>query len=452
MVFEPYRIKAVEPIRLLSKSDRKRAISKAHYNLFNLRAEDIYIDLLTDSGTGAMSDSQWAAIMRGDESYAGSRSFYTFRDTVQMLFGFEHVLPSHQGRSAELVLMTHFMGKGKVSPGNIHFDTTTAHIEFQGGEARSFVIHEARDPDDLHPFKGNFDTGRLKDFLKTDASRVGIVVATLTCNSGGGQPVSLANLREVSALCRKYKVKLFIDAARITENAYFIHERESECKKWGIRRILKACCDLADGMWMSAKKDGLGNIGGFIAVRDEALYDELKQYTILFDGFPTYGGLAGRDLEALAIGLREATDTDFLKWRIGQVALLGGWLEAAGIRCMKPFGGHGVYIDARHFMPHVPPEHFPGQALSVYGYIEGGIRTCEIGPILRGRDPKTGLHKPGLDLVRLAIPRRVYTLNHMSHVADTFRRLKKSAGSLRGMKFEFEAPRLAHFSSRFEWI
>jgi tryptophanase len=452
MVFEPYRIKTFEPISLLSKSERKRAIQAAHYNLFNLRAEDIYIDLLTDSGTGSMSDSQWAAIMRGDESYAGSRSFYAFRDVVHSLFGFEFVLPSHQGRSAELVLMTHFMCKGKLSPGNIHFDTTTAHIEFQGGEALSFVIPEAHDPDNLHPFKGNFDVGRLDAFLKKDAGRVGLVVATLTCNSGGGQPVSLANLREVSAVCRKHRVQLFIDSARITENAYFIREREPECRRWSIRRILRACCDLVDGMWMSAKKDGLGNIGGFIAVRDEATYDALKQYTILFDGFPTYGGLAGRDLEALAVGLKEATDLEYLKWRIGQVAQLGSWLEEGGVRCIKPFGGHGVYIDARHFLPHVPEEHFPGQALSVYCYIEGGIRTCEIGPILRGRDPQTGRHKPGLDLVRLAIPRRVYTLNQMRHVADTFIELKRNAKSLRGMKFAYEAPRLAHFSSSFDWI
>lgn len=451
MVFEPYRIKAVEPIRLLTKNDRKRAIQAASYNLFNLRAEDIYIDLLTDSGTGAMSDTQWAALMHGDESYAGSRSFFTFKDTVKMLFGFEYVLPSHQGRSAELVLMSHFMDKGKVSPGNMHFDTTTAHIEFRGGKTMSFVIPEAHDPDNLHPFKGNFDTEKLGVYLKKESTNVGLVVATLTCNSGGGQPVSLANLREVSAICKKNKVKLFYDSARITENAFFIREREPECKRWSIRRILRACCELADGMWMSAKKDGLGNIGGFIAVRDAETFDALKQYTILFDGFITYGGLAGRDLEALAVGLKEATDLDYLKWRTGQVAQLGQWLEDGGVKCVKPFGGHGVYVDAKRFIEHIQESQFPGQALSVYGYIEGGIRTCEIGPILRGRDPETGKHRPGPDLVRLAIPRRVYTMNHMKHVADTFIDLKKNARSLRGMKFTQEAPRLAHFSSKFDW-
>ncbi len=452
MVFEPYRIKTVEPIRLLSRNERKRAIQAANYNLFNLRADDIYVDLLTDSGTGSMSDTQWAALMRGDESYAGSRSFFAFKDTIDMLFGFEHVLPSHQGRSAELVLMSHFMQQGKVSPGNIHFDTTTAHIEFRGGKAVSFVIPEAHDPDNLHPFKGNFDVGKLSSYLKKESKNVGLVVATLTCNSGGGQPVSLANLREVSAVCKKYKVNLFFDSARITENAFFIREREAECKRWSIRRILRSCCELADGMWMSAKKDGLGNIGGFIAVRDKDIYDELKQFTILFDGFVTYGGLAGRDLEALSVGLKEATDLDYLKWRTGQVAQLGQWLEECGITCVKPFGGHGVYIDAKRFLEHVPESQFPGQALSVYGYIEGGIRTCEIGPILRGRDLETGEHKPGQDLVRLAVPRRVYTMNHMRHVADTFIELKRNSRGLRGMRFTYEAPRLAHFSSKFDWI
>jgi len=451
MIYEPYRNKTVEPIRLLTRSQRKTSIQAAHYNLFNLRSEDIYIDLLTDSGTGAMSDTQWSALMRGDESYAGSKSFFRLKEAVNSLLGFEYFIPAHQGRSAELVLMSHFVGKGQISPGNIHFDTTTAHIEFQGGTAKSFVIPEANDPNNMHPFKGNFDVEKLEGFLKTHSKNVSLVIATLTCNSGGGQPVSLENLKDVSRLCKQYGVQFFFDAARITENAYFIKTREAEYKKWTIRRILRACCDLADGLWMSAKKDGLGNIGGFIAVRNEGLYETLKKYTILFDGFPTYGGLAGRDLEVLAVGLKEATDIDYLRWRTGQVAQLGMWLEESGITCIKPFGGHGVYIDARRFMPQIPEDQFPGQALSVYGYIEGGIRSCEIGPILRGRDPKTGKHKPGLDLVRLAIPRRVYSMNHMRHVADTFIALKKSAGMLRGMKFTYEAPLLAHFSSKFDW-
>lgn len=451
MVFEPYRIKAVEEIRLLPKGQRRQNIQVAHYNLFNLRAEDVYIDLLTDSGTGSMSDRQWAALMRGDESYAGSRSYYALRDTVRMLFGFEFVLPAHQGRSAELVVMSHFIKKGTVSPGNIHFDTTTAHIEFQGGRALSFVVPEANDTEDLFPFKGNIDTEKLGKYLAKNARRVGLVVVTLTCNSGGGQPVSLENLRAVSKLARKHKVPLFYDAARMIENAYFIKTREPECKRWSIRRILRACSDLADGIWLSAKKDGLAHIGGFIAVREQELYDAFKEFTILFDGFQTYGGLAGRDLEVIAVGLREATDLNYLRWRTGQVSTLGEWLEEGGVSCMKPFGGHAVYIDAERFMPDVPLDEYPGHALSVYGYIEGGVRSCEIGRIARGRDPKTGKEKSGLELVRLAVPRRVYTLNHLRHAADTFLSLKAKAKSLRGMKFTYEAPNLRHFSSRFDW-
>ncbi|MEP0815239.1 MAG: tryptophanase [bacterium] len=451
MPIEPYRIKATEPVRLLTRSRRLAAINRADFNPFNLRSEDIYVDLLTDSGTGSMTDRQWAALLRGDESYAGSRSFYAFKETVSDLFGFDYVLPAHQGRSAELVVMTHFIKKGMVSPGNIHFDTTTAHIEFQGGIAKSFVVSNAMDIDDLSPFKGNIDTGRLGAFLSKNSANTGLVVLTLTCNSGGGQPVSLANIREVSKTVRKFGVPLFFDAARITENAYFIKTREYGYAGKSIRSILRECCKYADGMWMSAKKDGLGNIGGFIAVRDPALYDELKQYTILFDGFVTYGGLAGRDLEALAVGLREATDIDYLRWRTGQVAALGAMLEDGGVRCMKPFGGHAIYIDASSFLPHIPPSKYPGQALAVYGYIEGGVRSCEIGPILRGRDPKTGKDRPGLDLVRLAIPRRVYTMNHLEHVAETFIKLRQKSSLLRGMKFTYEAPRLRHFSSKFGW-
>ena len=451
MVFEPYRIKTTEPIRLLPRSRRVRAIRNAGYNVFNLRAEDVYIDLLTDSGTGSMTDSQWAAVMRGDESYAGSRSFFTLKDTIKKLFGFDFVLPAHQGRSAELVLMTHFVKDGDFSVGNIHFDTTTAHIEFQGGTAVSCVIPEAHDPNAILPFKGDIDIQKFEKFIKQNRKKTTLAVVTMTCNSGGGQPVSVANLREVSAVCKKHKLPLFLDAARITENAFFIKEREAEFKRASIQKILRECCALADGMWMSAKKDGLGNIGGFIAMRDEKLFDELKQYTILFDGFITYGGMAGRDLEALAIGLVEATDLDYLRWRVNQVAQLGQWLEDGGVTCMKPFGGHAVYICAKAFMPHIPESKFPGQALSVYGYIEGAVRSCEIGPVLRGRDPATGKDKPGLDLVRLAVPRRVYTMNQMRHVADTFVSLKKRAGKLSGMKFLSEAPRLRHFSSTFDW-
>ncbi len=451
MVFEPYRIKTTEPIRLLSKSGRAAAIKAAKYNLFNLRSEDIYVDLLTDSGTGSMTDSQWAAIMRGDESYAGSRSFYRFKDTIKRLFGFDFVLPSHQGRSAELVLMSHFVKSGDFSVGNIHFDTTTAHIEFRGGTAVSCVVPEAHDPNAILPFKGDIDVAKFAKFVRENRKKTTLAVVTMTCNSGGGQPVSVANLREVSAACRKLKLPLFLDAARITENAFFIKTREPEFRRASIAKILRECCNLADGMWMSAKKDGLGNIGGFIAMRDEKLYDELKQYTILFDGFVTYGGLAGRDLEALATGLEEATDLDYLRWRVGQVEQLGKWLEEGGVTCMKPFGGHAVYICAKAFMPHIPESNYPGQALSVYGFLEGGVRSCEIGPILRGRDAKTGKDKPGLDLVRLAIPRRVYTMNHMRHVADTFVSLKQRSAGLNGMKFVKEAPRLRHFSSTFDW-
>lgn len=451
---EPYKIKSVEPIRMNTRSQRRAILKRAAYNLFNLSSRDIYLDLLTDSGTGAMSHHQWAALAEGDEAYAGSTSFDLLKDTVRDLFGFKYVLPSHQGRSAELVLTSHFLpSRGLVVPGNIHFDTTGAHIEYRGGVIRNFPDRRIYDLDDLTMFKGNVDLARLSAFLSRRKSKVPLVIVTATCNSGGGQPVSLENVAAVAKLCRKYGIALFVDSARAIENAYFIKTYEPGQSRRSIRSILREFMSHADGMIMSAKKDGLVNIGGFIATNDESLYDALRPYTILFDGYVTYGGLAGRDLAAMAVGLREASDLEYLRHRVSQVAYFAQSLRDEGIRVVMPPGGHAVYIDARDFCPHLDVSEYPGHALAVALYLEAGIRGCEIGTILRGRDPRTGMDRTdGLDLLRLAIPRRVYSYNQLDYAIAAVVALKRKAHTIRGIRFAREAAFLRHFTSEFALV
>jgi tryptophanase len=447
---EPFYVKSVAPIRLISPQERQDALERAHYNLFNLKSEEVYIDLLTDSGTGAMSQFQWSALMRGDEAYAGSSSFEALQNSIHDLFGFKYVLPTHQGRSAELVLMTHFLKPGDYVLNNIHFDTTSAHVQYQKAFDINLVNDIIYNWDSENPFKGDMDLDKLAAWLKEHGARTPLVCLTLTCNSGGGQPVSMGNVKAVKAICEQHGKPLLIDSARVIENAYFIQQRDPGYRTWSIPAILREIMSHADGMWMSAKKDGLVNIGGFIAVNSEELYNQLRMYGILFDGFSTYGGMAGRDLEALSVGLYECTDDAYLQHRTGQVAHLTCLLRDHGIRTTWPPGGHAVYVDGRHFCPHIPGEQFPAQALSIALYQAAGVRTVEIGSILRGRHPET--HEniyDGLDLVRLAIPRRTYSFTQLEFVADALIELKQNAKSVRGVKFALETPVLRHFTSDF---
>ncbi len=450
---EPFYIKSVAPINLIDREAREQALQAARLNLFNLKSRDVFIDLLTDSGTGAMSHFQWSALMIGDEAYAGSGSFDRFEQAVQDIFGFEHVLPTHQGRSAELILMSHFLKPGDIVPNNIHFDTTAAHVQYRQALCANLVIDEIYDWDSEHPFKGNMDLARLEALLKDKGEQVPLVCLTLTCNSGGGQPVSVENVRAVKAICAAHGKPLLIDSARVIENAWFIKQREPQYADWSIPAITREIMRHADGMWMSAKKDGLVNIGGFIALRDPELYDALRMYEILFDGFCTYGGMSGRDLDALALGLHECCAEDYLQHRTGQVAHLTCTLRDAGIRTTWPPGGHAVYVDGHHFCPHIPDEQFAAHALSLELYLEAGVRSVEIGSILRGRHPETNENQyEGLDLVRLAIPRRTYSFTQLEFVADALIELKRNAGQIRGVKFVKETPVLRHFTSEFAWV
>ncbi len=450
---EPFYTKSVAPAHLLSPAEREAALKRARLNLFNLKSEEIYIDLLTDSGTGAMSQSQWSALMRGDEAYAGSSSFDRFSQTVRDVFGLPHVLPTHQGRSAELVLFTHFLKPGDIVPNNIHFDTTAAHVQYQRALDVNLVDDVIYDWESEAPFKGDMDVEKLEKLLDGDNGRVPVVCLTLTCNSGGGQPVSLGNVAAVKAVCDRHGKPLFIDSARVIENAYFIQQRDPAYRNWSIPASTRETMRHADGMWMSAKKDGLVNIGGFIALRSKELYDSLRGLGILFDGFSTYGGMAGRDLDALAVGLYECLEEDYLQHRTGQVAHITEMLRDAGVRTTWPPGGHAIYVDGRGFCPHIPPEQFPGHALSLALYQAAGVRGVEIGPILRGRHPDTGENQfDGFDLVRLAIPRRMYSFTQLEYVAQSLIELKRSAGSIRGVEFTKENPVLRHFTSEFGWV
>ena len=449
-IIEPFRIHSVEPLRLTTEDERRAALREAGHNLFALRAQDVIIDLLTDSGTGAMSRDQWAAIQHGDESYAGSPSWFRFQAAVQNLFDFPHVIPTHQGRAAEKILFTVVGGPGKVVPNNTHFDTTRANVEYTGAEAVDLVIAEGRDPSSLHPFKGNIDIAALDALLAERGDAVPLVMVTITNNSGGGQPVSLANLHAVREVCDRYGKPLFLDACRFAENAWFIREREEGQGDRDVVDIVRECASLADGMTMSAKKDPLGNIGGWLAVRDEALAARCRELLILTEGFPTYGGLAGRDLEALAQGLTEAVDHDYLRYRTRSTAYLGEALIAGGVPCVQPIGGHAVYLDARALLPHLDPLQYPGQSLAVALYEAGGIRGCEIGTVMFGRQPDGSEQAAAMDLVRLAIPRRTYTQSHIDYVIEVVLGVAARAADLPGYRIVDEPPSLRHFTARFE--
>ncbi len=448
-IIEPFRIHSVEPIRLTSVEQRDAALEAAGFNLFNLHADDVLIDLLTDSGTGAMSRDQWAAIQHGDESYAGSPSWFAFLESVRELFPFRHVIPTHPGRAAETILFSVVGGAGTVVPNNTHFDTTRANVEATGAEAVDLVIPEGRDPAAIHPFKGNMDVEALDRLLAERAGHVPVVFVTVTNNSGGGQPVSLENLRAVRVVCERHGVPLFLDACRFAENAWFIKLREPGQADRSIPDIVRDMAALADGMTMSAKKDGLANIGGWLAVNDDALAEQCRNLLILTEGFPTYGGLAGRDLEAIAQGLREVVDEDYLRYRVRSTAYLGEALDRAGVPLVKPFGGHAIYLDARALLPHIDPLEYPGQALAVALYREGGIRGCEIGTVMFGRRPDGTETAAAMDLVRLAIPRRTYTQSHIDYVIEVVRHVAERATSLRGVRIVEQPPSLRHFTARF---
>ena len=450
-IIEPFRIHAVEPIRMTTRDERTAAVETAGWNLFALHAEDVLIDLLTDSGTGAMSRDQWAAIQHGDESYAGSPSWFAFLKAVTELWPFRHVIPTHQGRAAEKILFSVIGGPGKVIPNNTHFDTTRANIEATGAEAVDLVIAEGRDPAALHPFKGNVDIDALEALLASRRADVPVVFVTVTNNSGGGQPVSLANLRAVRTVCDRYAKPLFLDACRFAENAWFIKTREPGQAARSIPDIVRNMAALADGMTMSAKKDGLANIGGWLAMDDDALAETCRNLLILTEGFPTYGGLAGRDLEAIAQGLREVVQDDYLHYRIRSTAYLGEALDAVGVPLVKPFGGHAIYLDARALLPHIPPLAYPGQALAVALYVEGGIRGCEIGTVMFGRHPDGTESPAAMDLVRLAIPRRTYTQSHIDYVIEVVSAVAAHATDLHGYRIvEPQPSALRHFTARFE--
>jgi tryptophanase len=450
-IIEPFRIHAVEPLRMTTGYEREAAIRAAGYNVFNLSARDVLIDLLTDSGTGAMSRDQWAAVQHGDESYAGSPSWFIFRDAVTEFFPFRHVIPTHQGRAAEKILFSVLGGPGQVVPSNTHFDTTRANIEFTGAEAVDLVIAEGRDPACIHPFKGNLDTLALDALIRARGrEHVPVVMVTITNNSAGGQPVSLANLREVRAVCDEHQIPLFLDACRFAENAWFIHEREEGQQNREVADIVREMASLADGMTMSAKKDPLANIGGWLACNNDALAESCRNMLILTEGFPTYGGLAGRDLEAIAQGLRESVSHDYLRYRIQSTAYLGEALHKAGIPVVMPIGGHAVFLDARGLLPHIPPLQYPGQALSVALYTEGGVRGSEIGTVMFGRQPDGSEQAATMDLVRLAIPRRTYTQSHIDYVIEVCLAVAEQSAELSGYRIVQEAPQLRHFTARFE--
>ena len=450
---EPFRIKAVEPIKLTTREERERCIAEAGYNLFKLRAEDCYVDLLTDSGTSAMSDAQWGALLQGDESYAGAKSFFRFEDAVKRIFGMPYVVPAHQGRAAENVLFTVTVRPGQQIPSNMHFDTTHANIAARGGRPVNLVADLGLDPTLRAPFKGDLDLDRLERFIAmVGRDHIPMGMLTVTNNSGGGQPVSMGNIRATSDLLRRHGIPLFIDAARYAENTYFIKVREAGYENKSTLEIANEMFSYADGAMMSAKKDALVNIGGFIALRDADLHQRVCNELILREGFPTYGGLAGRDLEVIARGLWEGLEESYLAYRLAHTQYLGDRLVEEGVPILEPPGGHAIYLDARRCLPHIPQAEFPAQALSVALYIAGGIRSVEIGSVMFAeRDPETGqMVYPALELVRLAIPRRVYTQTHLDYVVETCRRVYAKRESLRGLRIVYEPPMLRHFTARFE--
>ena len=450
-IIEPFRIKSVEPSGLSTDAERVEYLKEAHYNPFLLRSRDVIIDLMTDSGTSAMSAHQWAGMMEGDEAYAGSRSWERMLAEVQDLTGMEHVLPTHQGRAAERILYGHLGGPGKVFISNTHFDTTRANIEFTGATAIDIPIAEGRDPALMHPFKGNMDVAELDHLLKEHKGNVGAVILTVTNNSGGGQPVSMANAEGVAAICKRHGVPFLLDCCRIAENSWFIQHREEEMKELSYRAIAQRMFSLADGAVMSAKKDALVNMGGFLALRDAALAEACINLLIITEGFTTYGGLSGRDMEAIAIGLQEVFDPHYLDYRIRSTTFVGEKLHRLGVPLMRPIGGHAVYIDAKALYPHIPPQQYPGQALVCELYKLGGIRSVEIGSVMFGTYLPDGSLKPSpMELVRLAIPRRVYTQSHMEYVAETFEEIMRTREQVRGYRIIKEPKFLRHFTAHFE--
>ena len=450
---EPFKIKVVEPIRRTTREERDRLLRDAGYNLFQVPAESVYVDLLTDSGTSAMSDNQWAGMMLGDESYAGSKNYYHFEEVVRSIFGYQHVIPTHQGRMAENLLFSTVVKPGMCVPNNIHFDTTRANVEHQGAKALDVVVKEAYDPHSEAPFKGNMDLVRLEEAInRIGRDHIPLVMITITNNSGGGQPVSMANIRETRALVNRYGIPLFFDACRFAENCFFIKEREPGYAEKSIVDIARELFGYGDGCTVSAKKDGLVNIGGFLSLNDDQWTQSITNLLILVEGFPTYGGLAGRDLEAMARGLREVLDEDYLSFRIGQVRYLGELLDQAGVPILKPIGGHAVYLNAKEFLPHIQQAQFPAQSLAVALYREYGIRGVEIGTVMFGKkDVTTGrtIH-PELEMVRLAIPRRVYTNMQITYVAESIIELYRRRQGIHGLALTYEAPVLRHFTARFE--
>lgn len=450
---EPFRIKVTEAIRLIPPEEREVRLVEAGYNVFQLRAEDIFIDLLTDSGTGAMSQEQWASLMRGDESYAGARSFHRLKAAVEEIFGFQYFVPAHQGRAAENILSAVLIKPGQYIPSNMHFDTTDANIRARGGRPVNLVIDEAFDPADLHPFKGNMDIAKLRAFIeKIGVEHIPLGMMTVTNNAAGGQPVSMENIKAVAAVYHEHGIPFFIDAARYAENCYFIKLREPGYEDRSVKQIAREMFSYADGMCMSAKKDAIVNMGGLLCMNDEHLFGAVKNELILREGFPTYGGLAGRDLDAMATGLYEGLDESYLAYRLAQTAYLASRINEAGIPTIQPPGGHAVYVDGQAVFPHIPNYEFPALALAVELYREGGIRASEIGSVMFAcLDPDTGIwHYPKLELLRLALPRRTYTQSHLDYVVDSLARIKARADSVRGYKFTYAPELLRHFTARFE--
>jgi tryptophanase len=454
-IIEPFRVKVVEPIKMTTRAEREGYLQAACYNLFLLKAENVIIDLLTDSGTGAMSAAQWSAIMRGDESYAGSKSFYRFEEVVRDIFGFKQVIPTHQGRAAERILFSVMCQEGSIVPNNTHFDTTRANIEYLGAEAVDLPIPEFYQPAVNHPFKGNMDTEALEVFIKrVGPERIPLVMLTVTNNSGGGQPVSMANIRDVKAICSRFGLPLYLDACRFAENAYFIKLREDGYAHKSVKEIAREMFSYADGCTMSAKKDGLANIGGFLCTNDDQLAQQEKDLLILTEGFPTYGGLAGRDLEAIAVGLEEVLHEDYLQYRFASIGYLGEHISRAGVPIVQPPGGHAIYIDARAMLPHIPPLKYPGQALAIELYREAGIRSCEIGSVMHAeKHTESGEEMPAaMDLVRLAIPHRVYTQSHIDYVVEAILQVYERRALIGGYRIVSQPKFLRHFTAQFEPI
>ena len=449
---EPYKIKMVEPVRITTRDEREKALAEAGYNTFLLKSKDVYIDLLTDSGTSAMSDRQWAGMMMGDEAYAGSRNFYHLEDTVREYYGYKHLVPTHQGRAAEHMISQILISEDDIIPGNMYFTTTKLHQELAGGTFVDIIIDEAHDPADPHLFKGNVNLNKLEDLIKTyGAARIPYVSIATTVNMAGGQPISLKNLKELRELCQEHNIMIVHDMTRVAENAYIIKKNEKAYSDWNVKDIVKEICNQTDAATMSAKKDALVNIGGFLAVNDDEIFDKARNMVVIYEGLHTYGGMAGRDMEALAIGITESVDYDHIRARVGQVQYLGDKLIDAGIPVVKPIGTHGVFLDAKTFLPNLSQDQLPAQSLAGAIYLDSGVRAMERGVVSAGRNPETGEHNyPSLELVRLTIPRRVYTQAHMDVVAESVEEVYKNRESITGLKFVYEPEYLRFFQSRFE--